>query len=126
MYTERYVTHLLETLGISRCYNGHSMAVEAVLVVLQDEETLRNIRRQVYARVAVRRQSSWCCVERDMRTVIRRAWQINAALLRRMAPYPLDEAPTVKEFIEIVALYTLRHAPAEVIEEIGRAQLCPV
>lgn len=120
------MTNLLESLGISRCYCGYSMAVESVLVVLKDEDALYNIRRQVYAQVASRRHSSWHCVERDVRTVIQRAWQVNAALMRQMAPYPLLEAPTVKEFIEIIAVYTLRHAPAEVLEEISQEQLCPV
>lgn len=126
MDARQYVAHLLQALGISRCYCGYNMAVDAVLLVLQNEDVLHNIRRQVYVPVAARRNSNWYCVERDMRTVIQRAWQINAELLQQMALYPLEVAPTVKEFIEIVAVYAMRHAPHEVLEEVGQTQMCPV
>lgn len=119
MPTRRYVTHLVEALGINRCYHGHDLALEAILAVLRDEETLHNLRRSVYIPMAEQRGCHWRCVERCVRTAVQRAWLINEAQLRQMTPYPLDVAPTVKEFIEIMATYTLRNAPAEVLSEIS-------
>ena len=119
MPTRRFVTHLIEALGINRCYHGHDLALEAILSVLHDEEALHNLRRTVYVPMAEQRRSHWRCVERCVRTAVQRAWLINAEKLRQMTPYPLDEAPTVKEFIEIMATYTLRNAPTEVLEEIA-------
>ena len=47
-------------------------------------------------------------VERNLRTVVSRAWQVNPDLLCRMAGYPLTAAPTASEFIEIIASYIIR------------------
>ena len=52
----------------------------------------------------------WTVVERNIRTVVARAWQVNSDLLIRMAGYPLDGAPTASEFIEIVSSYIIRNS----------------
>ena len=43
--------------------------------------------------------------ERNVRTAVSRAWQVNPELLRAVAGYPLDAAPTASEFIEMLASY---------------------
>ena len=86
------MTTILETLrpfGITRCYKGFPLTVYAI-------------------HLAVHFGCKWTAVERNLRTVVSRAWQVNPDLLCRMAGYPLTAAPTASEFIEIIASYIIR------------------
>lgn len=109
MNHREYVTLLLESLGISRRYLGHDVAADAILHAIDDETTLQCLRWRILAPIAEKRQCSWQQLERNLRTAIRRAQQINPDRLQEMAQYPLNAAPTVTEFIDILSNYILRH-----------------
>lgn len=124
MNEREYVKFLLESMGISRCYNGHDLATEAILAVMRDETALHNLRKRVFMPLAERLNSECCCIERAVRTAIQRAWQVNEAQVRAMAAYPLATAPTVKEFIEIVYVYILRSAAKKTASGLPGADAC--
>ena len=42
-------------------------------------------------------------VERNIRTVIFRAWKVNRPLLSQLAGFPLEAPPAVSHFIEMLA-----------------------
>ena len=98
----------LRPLGITRCYRGFPFAVAGIQLVMEDEGCLQNVIRNIYAAIAEEYRCSWNAVERSLRTVVQRAWQVNPALLSAMAGYPLDGPPSVSQFLEMVASYVLR------------------
>lgn len=102
------VDEILHSLGISRTYYGYSQAVCAIELVLEDETRLCNVTREIYWRVADLYGCNRADIERNIRTIIARAWQKNPELLSKMARYPLYAPPTVSEFIDIVYTYVQR------------------
>ena len=105
---EQKIICMLRSLGITRCYRGTSFALAGIQLVLENEDCLQNVIRDIYCVIAQRHQCNWHAVERSLRTVIRRAWQINPQLLCAMAGYPLDGPPSASQFLEIAASCLLR------------------
>lgn len=107
-----YVEGLLDMLGVSRRYLGYTLAADAVCLALTDAQQLLGVRRGLLRSIAEQHQCSCPQVERNLRTVIQHAWRVNADGVRKLAAYPLPQAPTVTEFIEILTVYALRRPRA--------------
>lgn len=101
----RHIHELLYTLGIGRHYLGHNITVHAIQIILCDKDSLLCVKNGIYGPIAAQHQCDWRCIERNIRTVIRRAWMLNRPFLEHMALYPLDHEPTVTEFLDIFAAY---------------------
>ena len=106
------IQKVLYALGITHNYMGYYQAAYAIDLILKDENCLLNVSKEIYQHIADLDGCTFSAVERNLRTVSRRAWEINPKLLSKMAGYPLDEPPKPSEFIENIAIYLLRH-PAE-------------
>ena len=100
----------LRRLGILRTYRGYRTVWEAVRLVLEDEARLNLVTKGVYMGAASACGLRWGAVERNIRTVVRRAWATNPAYLMELAGYPMDGPPTASEFIDILATDAMRHA----------------
>lgn len=105
------IQNALRPFGITRCYKGFRHAVYAIRLAVEDERRLGSVTREIYMVTAEHFGCRWTAVERNIRTVVLRAWQVDPELLCRMAGYPLDGAPTASEFIEIISSYILRTTP---------------
>ena len=101
-------SELLYTLGIGRQYRGHGITLEAVEMVLRDENRLQCVKQGIFVPMGQRRGCDWRTIERNIRTVIRRAWRTSPGLLSEMAVYPLRREPTVTEFLDLLAVQVLR------------------
>lgn len=112
MDQRRHIEQLLEAMGISRLYLGYDIAAEAVWRILQSGGSLVCLREQVYLPLAEKHHCPLTLLERNLRTVIRRAWIINAQLLQDISPYPLHAQPTVSEFLDILCTHILRSEPS--------------
>ena len=108
MNTRDCIARILESLGVSRRFRGHGIASEALCCVLDSGEGLISLTEQVYAPLLERYACSWRHLERNLRTVIQRAWAVNRDLLQEMSAYPLLLMPTVSEFLDIVTTYLQR------------------
>lgn len=98
---------ILRSLGVGRQYLGYQMAARAVELAMADERCLYCVKQHIYIPLAEETACDWRSVERNIRTVTRRAWAVNPDLLIKMAGYPLQQAPTVTEFVEIISSYLL-------------------
>lgn len=107
------IDNLLRALGIGRQYCGYRLTVEAMHLLCQDEDRLLCIKSGILQPLADQFQCDWRSVERNLRTVICRAWRRNATLLTQMAAYPLLGIPTVTEFLDILASYLMRQRTSE-------------
>ena len=99
----------LRPLGAVRNYRGFQRVLYAVELVLENEDRLEAVTKEVYQRVAAHYGCSWKTVERNIRTAINTAWNRNPEYLIKMAGYPLTEPPTASEFLEIVTNYIQRN-----------------
>lgn len=102
------IQRLLHTLGVGRNYVGFYQTARAIFLILEDETRLESVTKYIFQVIGVECGCSWRAVERNIRTVIQRCWQINPQFLSGMARYPLAGAPTIVEFLDIVSLYLAR------------------
>ncbi len=99
---------ILRRLGVCTTYKGYKATVLAITLALEDEDRLSSVTREIYAEVASRMNAKQSAIEKNMRTVVRRAWKINRADLERMAGYKLECMPSVSEFLDILFNYIQR------------------
>ncbi len=105
------IKETLRPFGVTRCYHGYPQFVIAVSLALENEDRLEAVVKTIYTEVAKRYNSnSWRNVERNFRTLAKRAWQVNPALMQRMAGYPLSGPPEAAQFIEMVVAHIQRSA----------------
>ena len=102
------IQDILRSFGITGSYKGFHHACYSIHLATDDDFRLEAVTKEIYMETAVHFGCKWTAVERNIRTVVARAWQINPSLLRHMAGYHLDGPPTASEFIEIVSSYILR------------------
>ncbi|MBQ8201704.1 MAG: sporulation initiation factor Spo0A C-terminal domain-containing protein [Clostridia bacterium] len=102
------IQHVLRTLGIGRQYLGYNITIRAVRMVLLDENCLFCVKQGIFLPISFQQQCDWRTIERNIRTVIHRAWTVNPEFLGELAGYPLHQEPTVTEFIEMIASYIMR------------------
>lgn len=103
------VKSVLRELGVSAKYKGVNPTAIAVKLVIDEEERLHHVTDSIYGAVSAQCGIPWKTIERNIRTVVKRAWRCNASRLRAMAGYPLDDAPPASEFIEILANWIQRN-----------------
>ena len=102
------VQDTLRSLGITRKYRGFRYTEISIELVLEDEDRLQAVTKEVYYEAARRCGCKWSAVERGIRTAVQRAWRVNRGRLVEMAGYPLEEPPIASEFIEIVSNHIQR------------------
>ena len=98
---------ILRKLGIVSTYKGYKAAVIAVSLALENEDRLHSITKDIYAETARRMNATPSAIEKNLRTVARRAWGVNRTDLERMAGYRLLAPPSVSEFLDIFFNYIL-------------------
>lgn len=98
----------LRPFGITRCYKGFRHTCYSIDLAVADDSRLEAVVKEIYMETASHFNCKWTNVERNIRTAVSRAWEVNPALLTHMAGYPLDRPPSASEFIEIISSYILR------------------
>lgn len=98
----------LQALGVTSNYKGRKQASMAVFLVLDDEDRLEHITKEVYWEVADSFGCKRADVERNIRTVSNRAWKSGRKRLIQIARYELLAPPSASEFIAIVATHIRR------------------
>lgn len=98
----------LRLFGITRCYKGFQHTAHAICLAVHDESRLEAVTKEIYRETASHFNCNWTAVERNIRTAVSRAWNVNRPLLVEMAGYPMTCPPAASEFIEILASYIIR------------------
>ena len=91
-----------------RTYRGFEATIAAVWLVLEDEDCLRMVTTRIYAKVAQLSGQTRHAAERNIRTVVKRAWDCNPAYLSEIAGYPISTQPIPSEFIDMLATDAMR------------------
>ncbi len=109
MYMEtRTIIQDLRTLGIGRQYLGYNITIKAVRMVIRDENCLLCIKQGIFVPLSRQQDCDWRTIERNIRTIIHRAWNVNREYLGELAGYPMHQEPTVTEFVEMLSAHILR------------------
>ncbi len=98
----------LRTLGIGWQYRGYKLIIHAVQRAAMNEDRLFAVREEIYIPIANHFSMDWRNIERNIRTVIHRAWQVNRDYLCKLAGYELQREPSVTQFLEMLTAHVLR------------------
>lgn len=101
----KIIQDTLRELGIGKNYISQKRTVAAIQLALEDEDRLLRVKKGIYIPAAEQCNCTWGAVERNIRTVVEKAWEINRDRLIEMARYPMSDPPTASEFIEIMAYH---------------------
>ena len=104
----RLITQDLRMLGIGRQYLGYNITVTAVRMAIGDENCLLCVKQCIFKPLSEQNHCDWRTIERNIRTVIHRAWNVNQTYLNELAGYPLHQEPTVTEFVEMLSAHVLQ------------------
>ena len=106
------IYNTLLRLGITAKYRGFFYASYAISIAAKQPERLLMVTKWLYPDVAKRFDTTWICVERNIRTVADVAWKTNRPYLEEMAHIPLTKKPTSTEFLGILVSYISSNAAA--------------
>ncbi len=100
---------LLRKLGITANYIGYQYLVRAIELVLDNQDNLLLITKNIYMTIAKEYGTKTCNVERALRTVVQVCWERgNRQFLGEIAGYTLLQKPNTSSFIDMLSGYILR------------------
>jgi hypothetical protein len=102
---ERTIVEVLGRLGISRGCKGFYYLTYAVLLASENPQCLLLVTKCLYPAVAKQFHTTPACVERNIRTAAKMAWNHNPAFLTELAKYQLCSAPTVCQLLSFSLAY---------------------
>lgn len=100
----------LQRLGITEKYAGFFLTGTAVELCMERPSRLRSVIKEVYWETAEIHGCARADVERNIRTVVLRAWKVNRAGLQALAEYPLEAPPSVSDFLQILVSHIRKEA----------------
>lgn len=107
------IMDILRSLGITKTGKGRTRTAAAIALAFEDEDRMTVIGRDIYQVVGRSHHCEGSAVERNIRTVVRKAWSQRRARLEELAGYDLDGPPTAKEFVEIISTHLQRKLAAQ-------------
>lgn len=102
-------TYLIRKLGITARYHGYGYLIFAIERIMSNPDLLFHVTKHLYPMIGEQFGAKSANVERAMRTAIGVCWwKGNRGFLEKMAGFPMQDKPSVTEFIDIVANYCMR------------------
>ncbi len=106
---KRQVETHLRRLQIKGTLQGYRCLVSAIVKTVQDPDATLWITKELYFDIARQYNTTFFCVERNIRTAIQYSWLHASETMDKMAGYHLTQCPTNGEFIDFVASYIQRY-----------------
>ena len=97
------IQELLYSIGLTANYAGYRQMMIALEIATQEPESLRLVTKWLYPETARRCGTNWKAVERNIRTMRRRAWRNSQHTLEQMAGCSFDTMPKPAQFLAILA-----------------------
>lgn len=101
----RELRKLLYRFGIYRTQEGYEPLLIAVELILEDEDLLGNLTKELYPKVAALCGGNANTVERNIRFCVTKAWEANQALFAEIAQRPIAHPPTTGDFLCMLRNY---------------------
>lgn len=103
--------------GVNKKYQGFDYIVYGMEVLLNNQNSLEYVTKNLYPDIAKKFNTSWKCVERDIRTIVKIIWKYgNRELLEKMNGSRMKVRPKNIEFFQIL-LKNISIVHKEIIEE---------
>lgn len=99
------ISAMLNKLGLHRRYKGYHRLAYAVYLVLENENRLEAVVKEVYMPVAEKFHCSWGAVERSLRVAGDHLWIDNHDALCEITGIKLRHPPTPADLLDIFATY---------------------
>ena len=99
---DNYILDLLRPLGITEQYIGVRQLIQAVEMVMENPDYINALQKEVLSVIAAQYSVSWAAVERNLRSISQKAWDIDSGYVEKLAGYPMSKRPTASELIEII------------------------
>lgn len=100
-------------IGFKKRFESFVRLQMAVQLVLQDDNRIRHVQRDIYEPVGAALGCSWNCVEHSIRHRIKAIWDRNPHAFDCLCRAPLYEQPTTTDLIEYLAEYVREQAPVQ-------------
>lgn len=110
MTNMQLLNETIQSLGILKRYKGYKQLMMSVELALDDEERLMYITENIYNVVADKCYCNRHNIERNIRTVARKAWKNHSGRLTEIAGYDVINTPSVSELISILTTYVERNS----------------
>ena len=91
----------LDNLGFSRRYLGYYMILEIINILVNENVRVVSFTKQVYPLVASRFQKSCCTIERNIRSLIDKSWNMDL-MVRLNRYFPEDKKPSCRDFLFMI------------------------
>lgn len=89
---------------------GHKASVAGIELIIRDPNIRDDAMKRLYPEIAQRVGNTPENVARNIATAINRCWtKGNRNLLNKIARYELQKRPAPVEFMEMIAVYMMRH-----------------
>ncbi len=99
-----YFVKQLDNLGFERKYLGFYMLIEMMNLLINKKMHVVSFSRQVYPMIAEKYGKTCCTVERNIRSLIEKSWNLDL-MVKFQTYYPQGEKPTCRDFIFMVKNY---------------------
>lgn len=116
MKYSKIVKNTLHLLNVSSAYSGFDYIVDAIEFIEKDKDFLNYIIKSIYFDIARKHHTSWRCVERNVRTVVKAIWnnENNLPLIIEIFGEKYRTyRPANKEFLELLHEYVSVKANVE-------------
>ena len=102
MNYQKVIINILDSFGVNHSYTGYDYVIHGLLLIIEDRACLECITKSLYLDVAEHFNTSWKCVEKNMRTIVNSVWNShNTGLLDLIFNRPnRNKKPTNKEFLK--------------------------
>ena len=102
------VRDILKRFNITALYQGYDYTIHAVKITLKDRDCLRFVTKQLYPEIAREYNTSWKCVERDIRTVVEIVWKNGGKeFFYEFTGEYIESRPRNAKFLELMAEYIM-------------------
>lgn len=90
-------------LGVCSHLKGYPYLLDTMEFALKSPKTIDHFPKLIFPDVARKHHTTVCCIERDLRTIVRYCWNSpNRRILQEISFYPLERKPTLTQFLEIL------------------------
>lgn len=96
------IQKLLYSIGFTANYAGYRQMMIALEIAAEEPETLCMVTKRLYPETARRCGTNWKAVERNIRTVLRSAWNNSQHKLEQITGYSFDDMPKPAQFLAIL------------------------
>ncbi len=100
----------LMKLGVKQSYSGYKFVVFGILNTINDIECLKYISKSLYMDIALKYNTTWQRVERNIRTVVSAIWKTDdKEMLKTICGDRVIKKPNNKEFFIILSDYIVKN-----------------